>query len=398
MKPADHKRARRLRLARIIAVPMIAVAGSVLWNYYQGSPARKLIILIADFRPSDTQTRDLTKNILDQLSKAWSQHDGIELRSIEEVEPIQSGSEIARARGREHNAAIVVWGSYEKSGAEGLVNVHFEMLHNRVIFRLTPERKETVSVAAARLDSITIRQPLSAEMTYLTLMALGFSGYCAQDFERAIASFSDAILQNSAPEQVENLGIPFAYRGISYLYSYRKSGDQRQIDSAIADFNEALKIAPNDPLTYFNRGLAYFEKREYDLSIADYDQSLRLKPDYAEAYFARGNSYDEKGAHHRAIADYDQAIRLNPRHAAAYNNRGDTYLKKGQIDSAIADYDQAINLRPTLAITYLSRGEAYAIKGDKENAMANFDKALEITKTTDQRQRAIRAIEELNSN
>ena len=398
MKPADHKRVRRLRLARIIAVPIIAVAGSVLWNHYQSSPEHKLIILVADFQPPDPQTYDLTKNIIEQLGKASSKYDAIELRSLGEIVPHQSGSEIARERGREHNAAIVLWGGYEKSGAEGLVSVHFEILHNRSIFRITPERKETVSVAAARLDSLTIRQPLSAEMTYLTLMALGFSGYCAQDFERAIASFSDAILKNTEPEQIENLRIPYVYRGISYLYLYRKSGDQRQIDRAIADFNEALKIVPYDPLTYFNRGLAHFEKGEYELSIADYDQALQLKPDYAEAYFVRGNSFDEKGALDRAISDYDQTIELNPKHAGAYNNRGDTYLKKRQIDSAIADYDQAINLRPNFANTYLSRGEAYAINGDKENAIANFDKALQLTRRPDQRQRAIQAIEGLNSN
>ena len=57
-------------------------------------------------------------------------------------------------------------------------------------------------------------------------------------------------------------------------------------------------------------------------AIADYDIAIRLNPDDADAYYNRGVAKGKLGQHFAAIADYDIAIRLNPDYADAYNNRG----------------------------------------------------------------------------
>jgi len=61
-------------------------------------------------------------------------------------------------------------------------------------------------------------------------------------------------------------------------------------------------------------------------AIQDYDEAIRLKPDDAVAYNDRGIIYGTLGQYQRAIKDYNEAIRLKPDNAAAYNNRGAAYL------------------------------------------------------------------------
>ena len=78
--------------------------------------------------------------------------------------------------------------------------------------------------------------------------------------------------------------------------------------------------------------------------MADYDQSLRLDPDNAFAYNNRGGAYDDLGQYPRAIEDYDQAIRLDADYADAYNNRGNTYDKLGQREKAVQDWQKACEL------------------------------------------------------
>ncbi|NET62375.1 MAG: tetratricopeptide repeat protein, partial [Symploca sp. SIO2E6] len=41
----------------------------------------------------------------------------------------------------------------------------------------------------------------------------------------------------------------------------------------MADFNQALKIYPEDALAYNNRGVAYSDKGELDQAIADFNQA-----------------------------------------------------------------------------------------------------------------------------
>jgi tetratricopeptide (TPR) repeat protein len=106
-------------------------------------------------------------------------------------------------------------------------------------------------------------------------------------------------------------------------------------DRAIADYDEAIRLNPEDADAYSNRGNAYFHKGDFDRAITDYDEAIRLNPEFADAYHNRGSAYFHKGDSDRAIADYDEAIRLNPEDADAYSNRGNAYFHKGDFDRAI---------------------------------------------------------------
>ena len=64
------------------------------------------------------------------------------------------------------------------------------------------------------------------------------------------------------------------------------------------------------------------EPGRYDKAIADYDEAIRLNPNDASAYYERGQAWHSKDDLDKAIADYDEAIRLDPRHARAYTIRG----------------------------------------------------------------------------
>jgi len=117
---------------------------------------------------------------------------------------------------------------------------------------------------------------------------------------------------------------------------------------------------------------------ELDRAIPDYDEAIRLDPKYALAYGSRGITYDEKGEFDRAMADYNEAIRLDPKYPIVYGNRGLSYHREGQFDRAMADFNQAIRLDPNHAGLYLARAETRAKLGQVEEALADVDKALEI--------------------
>ena len=151
-----------------------------------------------------------------------------------------------------------------------------------------------------------------------------------------------------------------------------------EYDRAIADFNEAITLSPDDAGTYYNRGIAYGEKGEYNLAIADYDKAIKLKPDYAAAYGNRGIAYARKMDSDRAIANYDEVIELKPDDARAYNSRGNAYSDKGEYDKAIADFNKAIELKPDYAAAYNNRGTAYIYKREYDKAIEDFNRAIEL--------------------
>jgi tetratricopeptide (TPR) repeat protein len=89
-----------------------------------------------------------------------------------------------------------------------------------------------------------------------------------------------------------------------------------QYDLAIADCDAALKLSPQAPFAFGNRGTAYLHKGQYERAIADYDRSLALfaarGSGGAEFYFCRAIAYSRLGQKDRADVDFRRAVRLEP--------------------------------------------------------------------------------------
>ena len=94
-------------------------------------------------------------------------------------------------------------------------------------------------------------------------------------------------------------------------------------------------------LAFNNRGNARFRKGDYDHAIEDYDQALKLDPNEPTAYDGRGSVYYGKGQYELAAQDYDQAIRLDASDAYAFAGRCNARTALGQYESAIADDSSA---------------------------------------------------------
>ena len=95
-----------------------------------------------------------------------------------------------------------------------------------------------------------------------------------------------------------------------------------QLDKALADFNDAIRLDPQNPAAYEQRAEVWKVHHEDDKAIADYSEAIRVDPRDAAAYFGRGVAWQAKGRIDRAIADYDRAIRIDPKNPASYVNRG----------------------------------------------------------------------------
>ena len=202
---------------------------------------------------------------------------------------------------------------------------------------------------------------ISAE-TYLTW---GNTKYDLGDYKGAIADYDSAIRLKPDDATAYN------NRGIA-------KDDLGQYFAAIADYDTAIRLKPDHATAYYNRGIAKDDLGQYFAAIADYDTAIRLKPDHATAYYNRGIAKSDLGQHFAAIADYDAAIRLKPDHAIAYFNRGVSKSDLGQHFAAIADYDTAIRLKPDYATAYYNRGNAKGDLGQYLAVIADYDTAIRL--------------------
>ena len=95
---------------------------------------------------------------------------------------------------------------------------------------------------------------------------------------------------------------------------------------------------------YYARGITASEKGEVELAIEDYTEVIKLNPDFAQAYYQRGLAYAQKGEIKLAIADYTKAIELKSDYADAYYCRSKAWLHLGEEEKAKLDMKVASNI------------------------------------------------------
>jgi tetratricopeptide (TPR) repeat protein len=183
---------------------------------------------------------------------------------------------------------------------------------------------------------------------WLFLHAPGLSGWAQADqvvpVEHAIEFFTDYIRANP--------GDPYGYTMRAKIWREEK----KELDMALGDYNEAIRINPNAAYVVNNRGSVWAAKKEYDKAIADYNEAIRLDPKFAGAYAGRGNAWAAKQEYGKAIPDYNKAIRLDPKYVYAYTGRGNAWAAKKEYDKAIADYNEVLRLEG-----WRGRGSLYAV-------------------------------------
>ncbi len=135
-----------------------------------------------------------------------------------------------------------------------------------------------------------------------------------------------------------------------------------EVDNAIADFTEAIRLNPKVVSAYVNRVLAANTKGQLELALADCNAAIQLDPKLAVAYCVRGVAWERKDEHDKAIADCDQAIHLDPKLENAFVARAAAWLNKGELDKSLANCNQVIRLDANDPMAYVTRGASGSIR------------------------------------
>jgi hypothetical protein len=180
----------------VVAIPLLTWGGFFVWSEL---PPPQVLVLVANFantkNPDYRDDRGVTENILKNLQDETNLYADLKVQALDQTIRVQEGSEVARVKGEQRKAAIVIWGDYVPTNTNFQISVHFEVLKPpRGFPTLQPTASGKVqTLAIAELNSFQLQICLSKAMSYLTLFTLGMGQYSTEDWDKAIASFSDAL-------------------------------------------------------------------------------------------------------------------------------------------------------------------------------------------------------------
>jgi len=166
--------------------------------------------------------------------------------------------------------------------------------------------------------------------------------------------------------------LTLAYRNRGTTY-----GNKGLHELANFDFNDALKLSPDDQVSLYGRGRSFLLMGRHDRAVDDLSRYLQLNPKNDKALNERGLAYLRKSDLGLALADFESAIRINPSHVVPRNNRALVYARQGKLEAAIEGYSEAIGVSPRNRLAHSNRGYAYEAGGQYDKALADYKIASE---------------------
>jgi tetratricopeptide (TPR) repeat protein len=106
---------------------------------------------------------------------------------------------------------------------------------------------------------------------------------------------------------------------------------------------------------YISRGIAYIKKNQTAEALRDFEEALKLKPDDLDARFRKAGILVQQKQYEAAIEDYTKYLEADkdgtdPNRAMALRLRGFSYNTLQQDVQAGADYMAACMINPMLDV------------------------------------------------
>jgi tetratricopeptide (TPR) repeat protein len=130
----------------------------------------------------------------------------------------------------------------------------------------------------------------------------------------------------------DKLGLALAVRG--------------QFDTAIAQYQKALEIKPDDAEVHNNLSVALAAQGRFDEAMMHCRESLRTAPLAPEAHFNLALALARQGRFDEAIVHYQKGLETDPGDVRARCCFGVALAKRGRVDESIAQFEQAVQLMP----------------------------------------------------
>ena len=113
--------------------------------------------------------------------------------------------------------------------------------------------------------------------------------------------------------------------------------NQNNLRGAMADYDTALDLDPNNFLGHYNRGLLRAQVGDDNRGIEDFDFVLKLEPDNLMALFNRALLLEQTGNLRAAIRDYSKVIEEYPNFWFGLQHRASCYRRLGNTKQAELD-------------------------------------------------------------
>lgn len=187
-------------------------------------------------------------------------------------------------------------------------------------------------------------------------------GLALDDFNRAIALNAQ-------------YAIFFYMRGVLLTL---EACPHRNLEAALADFDEALRLNPANGAFYQERAGVRMKLEQFNQAINDMDQAILIEPSNYYFLYEKGLIQERMGDHENAADSYMRALFLAPNDRMPFLITALKGVRQDSADVLLGDFTSLIAKRPAASSLYVQRGMLFADEEKWKEAIDDFSRALSL--------------------
>lgn len=162
-----------------------------------------------------------------------------------------------------------------------------------------------------------------------------------------------------------------------------RAGVQDKLDDRLADLNESIRLAADDPKSFTDRGQVYLSQGKAQEALADFDAASKLDADDANVAEARGLALETLKRWDEARAAFSRAAELSPDSPVPLLQRARLNVLAGDHEAAADDAAAALRIDPNNLFGLLVRAQSLALADKPEEALPEAERALQLQPDSD---------------
>lgn len=135
--------------------------------------------------------------------------------------------------------------------------------------------------------------------------------------------------------------LPFT-QALQWLGYGKQLENAKNLEGAIAVYDQGLTQHPKDFRLWHERGLALAKHQRFEAAIESYDRAYQLRPDCRDLAHERGDALLQLGRYEDAIISLNLFLRYVPNSAHVLSDRGFALYKLGRYEEALRSLNAAI--------------------------------------------------------
>ncbi len=167
-----------------------------------------------------------------------------------------------------------------------------------------------------------------------------------------------------------------ANRSLRYTEKGKELTRIGDVEGAIMDFDEALRLDSENAEAYVYRGKAKAKRKDFDGAHDDYSKAIETNPKLPIAYYERSQSHVEKEDWNGALEDLSVAVELDNSNPDYFRARAELRLDRHDYDGAAEDFERLANLEKDSLEHLRALSDAKCAAGDLEGALEVCNKFL----------------------